>query len=204
MSHFYGTHTPNPWITTLKSRVDAILKQNPPKSVKECRQFCRMVNFLSFFLDKLQILLQPIYYLTRKSVPFLWDPEQQKAFEMIKELLTKPPVLLIPNTKDPFILYSDTCKTGCGAALYQVQNGEDRIVAYHSKKLPDAVARYSISELELTGMVANIAAFKHLLSKTDFTVYVDHSALVHILKAKKQPPTLRLRKLIEHLITPLL
>ena len=48
-------------------------------------------------------------------------------------------------------------------------------------------------------MVANIAAFKHLLSKTDFTVYVDHSALVHILKAKKQPPTVRLRKLIEHL-----
>ena len=199
MGHTLKILGKTPYITPLKSRVDAILKQNPPKSVKECRQFCGMVNFLSFFLDKLQIILQPIYYLTRKLVPYLWGPEQQKAFEMIKELLTKPPVLLIPNTKDPFILYSDTCKTSCGAALYQVQNGRDRIVAYHSKKLPDAVARYSISDLEVTGMVANIAAFNHLLSKTDFTVYVDHSALVHILKAKKQPPTLRLRKVIEDL-----
>ena len=188
-----------PYITPLKTRVDAILKQNPPKSVKECRQFCGMVNFLSFYLDKLQIMLMPIYYLTGKSVPYLWGEEQQHAFEQIKELLTKPPVLLVPNNKDPFILYSDTCKTGYGAALYQVQQGEIKLVAYHSKRLPDAVANYSISELELTGLVSNISAFKHLLSKTDFTLYVDHSALVHILKAKKQPPTLRLRKLIEHL-----
>ena len=33
----------------------------------------------------------------------------------------------------------------------------------------------------------------------NFTVYVDHSALVHILRAKSEPPTLRIKKLIEHL-----
>ena len=30
-------------------------------------------------------------------------------------------------------------------------------------------------------------------------MYCDHSALVHILKAKREPPTLRLKKLIENL-----
>ena len=78
--------------------------------------------------------------------------------------------------------------------------GKYRVVAYYSKKLPDAVKRYSISELELTGMLANITAFKHILRNTEFIVYCDHSALVHIVKAKREPPTLRLQKLIEHLM----
>ena len=78
-----------------------------------------------------------------------------------------------------------------------MQGNENKLVGYHSKRLPDAVSRYSISELELAGLASNISGFKHLLSKTEFTVYVDHSALCHILKAKRQAPILRLRKLIE-------
>ena len=78
-----------------------------------------------------------------------------------------------------------------------MQGNENKLVGYHSKRLPDVVSRYSISELE-TGLASNISGgFKHLLSKTEFTVYVDHSALCRILKAKRQAPTLRLRKLIE-------
>ena len=47
--------------------------------------------------------------------------------------------------------------------------------------------------------MANVAAFKHLLRNANFTFYCDHSALVHIMAAKREPPTLRLKKLIEHL-----
>ena len=72
------------------------------------------------------------------------------------------------------------------------------MVAYYSKKLPYAVQRYSISELELTGIMANVAAFKNLLRNANFTVNCDHSALVYIISARREPPTLRLKKLIEH------
>ena len=47
--------------------------------------------------------------------------------------------------------------------------------------------------------MANVAAFKYLLRNANFTVYCDHSALVHIMAAKREPPTLRLKKLMEHL-----
>ena len=102
---------------------------------------------------------------------------------------------MIPNGTDPFTMYSDTSKKGCGASLWQMQGNQNRLVGYHSKRLLDAVSRYSTSELELTGLASNISGFKHLLSKAEFTVYVDHLALCHILKAKRQAPTLR--KLIE-------
>ena len=188
-----------PKITPLKSRVEAILKLDPPKTAKNCKQFCGMVNYLSMFLKDLQTKLIPIYQLTRKGIPFVWTEEHQKAFEEIKKDLTNPPVLAMPNDTGHLILVSDTSTTGCGAALYQEQRGRYRLVAYYSKKLPEAVKRYSISELELTGILCNVSAFKHILRNVNFTVYCDHSALVHILKAKREPPTLRLKKLIEHL-----
>ena len=73
-----------PHITPVKSRVEAIVKLDPPKSPKNCKQFCGMVNYLSMFLKDLQTKLIPIYHLTKKGVPFHWGELQRKAFEMIK------------------------------------------------------------------------------------------------------------------------
>ena len=86
-------------------------------------------------------------------------------------------------------MVSDTSTVGCGGTLYQKIDGQYRVVSYYSKKLPDAVKIYSISELELTGISANISTFKHILRNVNFTVYCDHSALVHIVQAKREPPT---------------
>ncbi len=61
---------------------------------------------------------------------------------------------------------------------------------FHSKKLPDTCSQYRISELELTGLTVNIAAFKTLLLHIDFEAYIDHSVLVYIAKAKNEPKTL--------------
>ena len=188
-----------PHITPVKSRVDAIVKLDPPKSPKNCKQFCGMVNYLSMFLKDLQTKLIPIYHLTKKSVPFHWGELQQKAFEQIKKDLTEAPVLAMPNSEGHMVLVSDTSKIACGSALYQEQKGRYRLIAYFSKKLPLSAQRHSISELELTGTYANVLAFKHLLRNVHFTLYCDHSALVHIMNGKKEPPTLRLKKLIENL-----
>ena len=188
-----------PHITPVKSRVDAIVKLDPPKSPKNCKQFCGMVNYLSMFLKDLQTKLIPIYHLTKKGVPFHWGELQQEAFDQIKKDLTEAPVLAMPNSEGHMVLVSDTSKIACGSALYQEQKGRYRLIAYFSKKLPLSAQRYSISELELTGIYANVLAFKHLLRNVHFTLYCDQSALVHIMNGKKEPPTLRLKKLIENL-----
>ena len=68
----------------LRSRIEAILKLEPPKNAKGCRSFVGMVNFSSMFCPELQKLLKPIYDLTRKGRPFIWGEEQQEAFQEIK------------------------------------------------------------------------------------------------------------------------
>ena len=56
----------------LRDRLEAIQKLQPPTTVKGCRSFSGMVNFLSMFCPELQKLLKPIYDLTRKGRPFIW------------------------------------------------------------------------------------------------------------------------------------
>ena len=97
-----------------------------------------MVNFVSIFCPELQRLLKPIYDLTRKGRQFLWEEEQQKAFDEIKCRLQKPPVLHLPDRHGHFKLHSDTSKFATGSALYQIQNRQPRLIAYASKRMTDA------------------------------------------------------------------
>ena len=49
MGHQLLIEDKTPKITPMKSRVEAILKLNAPKTPKGCKQFCGMVNYLSIF-----------------------------------------------------------------------------------------------------------------------------------------------------------
>ena len=74
----------------------------------------------------------------------------------------------MPDKKGRFILYSDTSKHATGSALYQVQDGIPRLIAYMSKRMLEAAKNYSITELEMFGLAINIASFAHLLKKGRF------------------------------------
>ena len=160
-----------------------------------------MVNFVSLFCPELQKLLKPIYDLTRKGRQFLWRKEQQQAFDEIKHRLQRPPVLHLPDRHGCFQLYSDTSKFTTGSALYQVQNGQPRLIAYASKRMPEAAKNYSITELEMCGLAMNITTFLHLLKKVDFDAIVDHLAITHIMRSKAEPATTRIKRLLE-LLSP--
>ena len=100
----------------------------------------------------------------------------------------------MPNKTGRFHLYSDTNKFATGSTLYQMQNGKPKLIAYVSKRLPEAAKSYSITELELCGLAINIASFSHLLKRVDFDAIVDHLALTHIIKNKMEPVTTRIKR----------
>ena len=83
--------------TPLKDKCKAIRNLESPKTLKQMRAFCGMVNSLSSFLPNLQCLLIPIYDLQKKSKKFKCTQEAETAFKEIKELLISPPVLKAPT-----------------------------------------------------------------------------------------------------------
>ena len=184
-------------VKLLHSQLEAIQKIKTPTTAKQCKSFGGMVNFVSIFCPELQKLLKPIYDLTRKGRQFVLEVEQQNVFEEIKQRLQKPPVLHMPDKVGRFQLYSDTSKYATGSALYQIQNGKPKLITYGSKRLPEAVHNYSITELEMCGLAINIASFVHLLRKVDFDAIVDHLAIMHIMRSKVEPATTRIKRLLE-------
>ena len=135
-------------VKPLYSRLEAIQRVKAPTTAKQCKSFAGMDNFVNIFCPELQRLLKSIYDLTRKGRQFIWGQKQQDAFEEIKSRLQKPPVLHMPDKVGRFQLYSDTSKCATGSALYQIQNGKPKLIAYASKRLPEAACNYSITELQ--------------------------------------------------------
>ena len=183
-------------IKPLTNRLEAVQKLQPPTKPKGCRSFAEIVNFLSMFCPELQKLLKPIYDLTRKGMQFIWGKEQD-TFEEIKCRLVKPPVLHMPNCTGRFHLYSYTSKFAIRSALHQIQNEKPKLIAYTSKRLPEAARNYSITELELCSLAINIASFSHLLKRVDFDTIVEHLALTHIIKSKAEQATARINRILE-------
>ena len=58
-----------------------------------------------------------------------------------------------------------------GSASYQIQNGKPKLIAYASKRLPEAAQNYSITEPEMYGLAINIASFAHLFKREYFDAY---------------------------------
>ena len=69
----------------------------------------------------------------------------------------------MPNTTGRFHLYSDTSKFATGSMLYQIRNGKPKLIAYASKRIPEAAKNYSITEIQLCRFAIDIASFSDLL-----------------------------------------
>ena len=100
------------------------------------------------------------------------------------------------------MLYSDTSKFATASALYQVQDGKPKLIAYTSKRMPEAAKNYSITGVEVCGLAINIASFVHLLKRVfdfddDFDAVVDHLAITHIIKSNMEPATNRIKRSLE-------
>ena len=186
-------------ITPLRSRTEAINKIPTPRTPKQCKSFCGVVNYLSLFCPDLQKLLKPIVELTRKGRSFIWGEAQEKAFKEAKLRLKNPPLLHLPKAEGRFILYSDTSIEGTSSSLWQIQEGKPILISYASKTLPEACSKYSVTELEMTGLLVNMNLWKNLLKHREFDADVDHTAVTQIMKAKTEPATTRIMRLLDRL-----
>ena len=177
--------------TPLKDKCDAIKNLESPKTLRQTRAFCGMVNFLSSFLPNLHRLLIPIYDLKKKAKKFKWTEEAEKAFNEIKRLLINPQILKAPTPDGLFRLESDTSREGVGGTLLQKQGDEWVVIGYHSKRLPKSAKNLGVAELELTGLLVNIHGFMQLLHNRYFKVLVDHKAIKYM-----ESPMTRLKTLL--------
>ena len=81
-------HTPD------SQKVEAITEMPPPTDVSGVQRFLGMVTYLGKYVEGLSDLSEPLRQLTKESVAWSWTIEHQFAFEEMKSVLTKAPVLV--------------------------------------------------------------------------------------------------------------
>nr|KAG5686713.1 hypothetical protein BaRGS_020239 [Batillaria attramentaria] len=118
--------------------------------------------------------------------PWNWGPEEESAFQRLKEILSSPPILRYADYDRPFQLHTDASQQGLGAILYQ----EQRVIAYASRSLSKAERNYPAHKLEFLALKwAVCEKFKDYLYGAEFVVFTDNNPLTYVLSTAKLDAT---------------
>nr|CAE03705.3 OSJNBb0034G17.13 [Oryza sativa Japonica Group] len=79
---------------------------------------------LSRFISRLGEKALPLFKLLKRSGPFIWTEEAERAFTQLKAYLSSPPVLVAPEPDEPLLLYLAATPQVVSAALV-VEHDED-------------------------------------------------------------------------------
>lgn len=199
-------------VETDPEKVCALKTWPRPNNLKELRSFLGFSGYYRRFVKDYSKIVKPLNELTsgyppiRKGSkrikpgckyfnpkePFAdrWTPACQQAFDSIIEKLTSSPVLGFADPRLPYILHTDASTSGLGAALYQEQEGQMRVIAFASRGLSRSEARYPAHKLEFLALKwAVTEKFHDYLYGAPFSVITDNNPLTYILTSAKLDAT---------------
>ena len=115
------------------------------------------------------LIVAPLTALLRKY-SFTWTPAASKAFQLLKDAMSSPPVLALPDFTKPFVVECDASGLGVGVVLMQNQ----RLIAYHRQALKGKALALSIYEKELLALVVAVKKWRPYLLGRPFVIKTDH------------------------------
>ena len=176
-------------VRPLDAKIQTIVKYPIPTSRKELARFLGMAGYYRNFCLNFSDIAAPLTNLLSKKVKFVWTHDCQLAFDKVKLLLQKSPVLKSPDYEKPFKLIIDSSDVGTGSVLVQeASDGLDHPVSYFSKKFLKYQKNYSVVEKETLGLVLALEHFDVYLGSTPFKikVYTDHNPLTFLKTMKNK------------------
>ena len=109
-----------------------------------------MGSFHRRFVPNFSTLALPLNELVKKNVVLSWGERQEQSFALLKEKLTKEPVLALPDFFKTFEL--ECCDdSSVGVRVMLLQGGHP--IAYFSEKLHGAALNYPTYDKELYALV---------------------------------------------------
>ena len=108
----------------------------------------------------------------------MWRPECATAFLLLRDALVRAPILAFPTESGDYVLDTDASNFGLGGVLSQIQNGQERVIAYCSRALRPSQRRYCTTKQEMLATVSMCIQFRSYLRGARFIIRTDHKSLV--------------------------
>ena len=177
------------------SKIEVLKSWPIPKNVHEMRSFLGFCNYYRRFINdyaKISKVLEEtiktknVGNATSDKINNLnLSSEQIKSFHHLIDSLCNAPCLAYPQNDCTFILDCDASSGAIGAVLSQIQNNEEKAIAYGSRKLSKAEEKYCITRKELLAVYYFVTYYKHYLLGKHFIIRTDHKALQWMLNWEK-------------------
>ena len=165
-------------------KVECVQNWKVPECVTEVRSFLGLASYYRRFIPQYAQIADPLTRLTEKGRKFTWNDQCQQAFEALKQKLVTAPVLAYPQTEGLMVLDTDASAVSISGCVSQIQNGEERVIAYGSKALSAAQRRYCTTKRELLAVVKFVKYYRTYLWGRHFMVRTDHASLRWLLNFK--------------------
>ena len=190
--HILGHVVSNNQIMMDPKKVAAILEMKPPKNTKQIHTSMGIFGYYRRYVKDFAAIAKPLYSLLKKNVKWCWQTDSANAFDKLKEVLTKFPILRPPNFALKFYLYTDASMYALGCVLGQTEGEFEYVILYASRLLQGAEIHYGITEKECLGVVWALKLCHHYIYGMQVTIITDHSALKWLLYTPE--PTGRLAR----------
>jgi hypothetical protein len=182
---FLGHVVSEEGIQTDPEKIKAVEEWKTPTCVTEVRSFLGLASYYRRFIKDFATIASPLHKLTEKEKAFHWSDDCETAFQTLKQALTQSPILAYPRPgEEQFILDTDASGVGIGAVLSQVQDGQERVIAYGSRALSKTDRNYCVTRQELLAVAHFVKHFRQYLYGQAFKVRTDHAALKWLLNFK--------------------
>lgn len=191
--HFLGHTCTNQGISPNPTNINVVQNYPCPKDGNETKRFVALVNYYRRFIPNFAKITQPLNELTRKNATFNWTNKCQKSFEILRNSLTNPPILVYPDFTKQFRVTVDASMTACAAYLSQDHNGIDKPISFISRSFKKGELNKPIIEKELIAIHFAISQFRPYIYGTEFTVFSDHKPLLYLYRLKN--PSSKLNRL---------
>ena len=88
-------------IATDPAKIKEIRNWPIPKTVKQLKSFLRFIGYYRRYIAGYALICKALHEVLKKN-SFAWSLPQQEAFDKLKEAMSSPPVLALPNFNMPF------------------------------------------------------------------------------------------------------
>ena len=133
----------------------------------------------------------------KEKVPFIWSPEHQESFAMLKKEIVRASVLAYYNSGKETILQTDASTKGLGACLLQ----EEECIYFTSKALTETQRGYVVIKIESLAVAWAVEKFHNFLYGCHFILETDQKPLEAILSRSLNQATPRLQHILTRTFT---